>query len=95
MRIAARDFKPDRSQRRCLRANADLSLRVVTQLAEEHYQLYRRYLQARHAGGGMDPDDGEAFREFLGCSWGNTEFWEFRRGRELLAARLSRHVKRE
>ena len=84
VRIAVAEFRPDRSQRRCLRANADLGLQVVTRLGEEHYQLYRRYLRARHAGGGMDPDDAEAFREFLGCSWGRTEFWEFRRGAELL-----------
>ncbi|MDE0855349.1 MAG: arginyltransferase [Nevskia sp.] len=85
VRIAVDEFRPDRSQRRCLRDNADLALRVVTRLHDEHYQLYRRYLRARHAGGGMDPDDSEAFREFLGCSWGCTEFWEFRREGELLA----------
>jgi len=84
VRIAVADFKPDRSQRRCLRANADLSLRRVRQPGDDHYELYRRYLRARHVGGGMDPDDTEAFREFLGCAWGSTEFWEFRSGRELL-----------
>ncbi len=80
VRIAVAEFEPDRSQRRCLRANADLSLHTVAQLDEEHYALYRRYLNARHAGGGMDPDDPEAFREFLGCAWGRTEFWEYRSG---------------
>jgi leucyl-tRNA---protein transferase len=84
VRITALEFKPDRSQRRCLRANADLSLRQASGLNEEHYALYRRYLQARHPGGGMDPEDAEAFREFLGCGWGRTEYWEFRRGGELL-----------
>ncbi len=84
VRIDVQAFKPDRSQRRCLRANADLSLHRVTRPGDDHYALYRRYLQARHAGGGMDPDDTDAFHEFLGCAWGSTEFWEFRRGRELL-----------
>jgi leucyl-tRNA---protein transferase len=85
VRIAALEFSPDRSQRRCLRANADLSLRQAGALTPEHYALYRRYLQARHPGGGMDPDDTEAFREFLGCGWGRTEYWEYRSGAELLA----------
>jgi arginyl-tRNA--protein-N-Asp/Glu arginylyltransferase len=84
VRILAQEFRPDRSQRRCLRDNADLSLHFSARLSEEHYALYRRYLQARHPGGGMDPDDVEAFREFLGCGWGRTGFWEFRRGGELL-----------
>jgi arginine-tRNA-protein transferase len=84
VRIVVAQFRPDRSQRRCLRANADLELHLAPRLDQEHYALYRRYLQARHPGGGMDPDDVEAFREFLGCGWGRTEFWEHRRGRELL-----------
>jgi arginyl-tRNA--protein-N-Asp/Glu arginylyltransferase len=84
VRLATEQFAADRSQRRCLRRNADLQLRVVTRLDEEHFALYRRYLTARHAGGGMDPEDGEAFREFLGCAWGHTEFWEYRRASELL-----------
>jgi arginine-tRNA-protein transferase len=85
VRIVVQDFHPDRSQRRCLRTNADVSLHLKTRLGEEHYALYRRYLQARHVGGGMDPEDAEAFREFLGCGWGHTGFWEFRREGELLA----------
>jgi arginine-tRNA-protein transferase len=84
VRIATLEFKPDRSQRRCLRANADLGLQRVSRPGNDHFELYRRYLRARHAGGGMDPDDTEAFREFLGCAWGSTEFWEFRRGRKLM-----------
>jgi arginine-tRNA-protein transferase len=84
VRIVAAAFRPDRSQRRCLRINADLDLRQVQRLGEEHYALYRSYLQARHPGGGMDPEDAEAFREFLGCGWGRTEFWEYRRGEQLL-----------
>ncbi|HWY26162.1 MAG TPA: arginyltransferase [Nevskia sp.] len=84
VRIVTSEFAPDRSQRRCLRANADLSLHLVPRLDAGHYALYRRYLQARHPSGGMDPDDAEAFREFLGCGWGRTEFWEYRRGEELL-----------
>jgi len=84
-RIVCAEFAPNRSQRRCLRANADLELRIQRELNDEHYALYRRYLRARHPGGGMDPDDAEAFDEFLGCSWGHTEFWEFRSENELMA----------
>jgi arginine-tRNA-protein transferase len=85
VRIPVLEFRPNRSQRRCLRTNANLSLTVRPELTEEYYALYRRYLAVRHAGGGMDPEDADAFREFLGCSWGDTEFWEFREDRQLLA----------
>lgn len=66
VRVAVDAFRPTRSQRRCLSRNADLVM-VLKPLAfdEAHYRLYRRYLSARHAGGGMDQDDREQYRNFL------------------------------
>src|SRR3546814_9336354 len=49
VRIPVRDFVPDRSQRRCLRRNADVTVRVVpTQRTDEQLALYQRYLKERH-----------------------------------------------
>lgn len=73
VRLPVAQFTPDRAQRRCRRNNADVSLAVETTLSGDHYGLYRRYLQARHPGGGMDPDDREAFHAFLSSTWGSTE----------------------
>lgn len=84
-RIVAADFTPNRSQRRCLQRNADVELRIVDDLSDEHYTLYRRYLAARHPGEGMDADNREAFHGFLECNWGDTQFWEFRAAGRLLA----------
>jgi arginine-tRNA-protein transferase len=72
-RVPVTEFAPDRSQRRCARANADLRPAIEDALGEEHYALYRRYLLARHPGGGMDPDDPEAFLGFLSSSGGRAE----------------------
>lgn len=72
VRVPVAEFAPSRSQKRCLKRNADLRLGTETELGEDHYQLYRRYLQARHPGGGMDPDDAEAFHSFLSSTWGAT-----------------------
>jgi leucyl-tRNA---protein transferase len=94
VRIPTAAFKPDRSQRRCLKGNADLELINAPRLSGEHYALYRRYLAARHPGGGMDPEDADAFREFLGCGWGRTEFWEYRRDNRLLAVSVVDRVPR-
>lgn len=94
VRIPVQEFVPARSQRRCAKRNADLSMRVLTQLDSEHFALYRRYLSARHPGGGMDPDDAEAFHEFLGCRWGRTEFWEFRAAAQLLCVAVVDRVPR-
>lgn len=83
-RVPVERFRPDRSQQRCLRRNSDLCWNVTGSATDEHYDLFRRYLSARHAGAGMDGDSPESFHGFLECHWGETQFWEFRAGTQLL-----------
>lgn len=84
-RIVVDEFAYRRTHRRCLAQNQDVQHKIGLELTDEHFQLYRRYLRERHPDGGMDPDDAEAFYEFLNCPWGETEFWEFRARGALLA----------
>ncbi len=80
VRVPVDAFTPDRSQRRCLARNADLDARVVpARRGEEHLALYRRYLRARHAGGGMDEHGAPEFEQFLLGSWSEGRFLELRR----------------
>ncbi len=79
VRLAVRQFRPDRSQRRAWRRHAGMQT-AVTGLhdVEEHYALYRAYQQARHVGGGMDRDDSTQYRSFLVESPVDTVMVEFR-----------------
>jgi leucyl-tRNA---protein transferase len=53
-RIRVADFKPSRNHRRVLRRNDYLTREASTPWAtEDQYELFRRYLSARHADGGM------------------------------------------
>ena len=53
-RIRVADFRPSKSQRRAARRNAHLTRRARAPWAtEEQYQLFRSYLEDRHADGGM------------------------------------------
>lgn len=53
-RIRVDDFSPTKSQRRTLRKNQALKRRATSAWAtEEQYDLFRRYLDSRHADGGM------------------------------------------
>ena len=53
-RIRVADFKPSRSQRRTLRRNAALEREATSPWAtDEQFSLFRRYLDSRHADGGM------------------------------------------
>lgn len=54
VRVLVDEFAPSRSFRRVMAANADLSARMISaQPTAEQYGLFRRYLDARHADGGM------------------------------------------
>ncbi len=53
-RIRVADFVPSKSQRRVERRNADLTRRARAPWAtEDQYELFRAYLDDRHADGGM------------------------------------------
>ncbi|EPX80294.1 arginyltransferase [Litoreibacter arenae] len=53
-RIRVADFKPNRSQRKCLKRNHMLEREATSPWAtEEQYELFRRYLDPRHSDGGM------------------------------------------
>jgi len=53
-RIRLDAFSPNRSQRKTIRRNAHLRREITSPWAtEEQYALFRRYLTARHAEGGM------------------------------------------
>jgi leucyl-tRNA---protein transferase len=54
VRVLANEFTPSRSFRRVLGANADLVARMIPpKPTAEQYDLFRRYLDRRHADGGM------------------------------------------
>lgn len=92
-RVPVAEFVPDRSQRRCAAANAGLTLHLAPpHRSEENFSLYRRYLAARHAGGGMDDPGEDDFERFLACSWSPTLFLELRDGDRLLAVAVTDEV---
>ena len=54
VRVIVDEFKPSGNLRRVLRDNADLiGQTIANRPSSEQYSLFRRYLDARHADGGM------------------------------------------
>jgi arginyl-tRNA--protein-N-Asp/Glu arginylyltransferase len=80
VRVLAQSFKPNRSQKRIWNKHQHLQVRVLpVSFDPDHYALYQDYQQKRHAGGGMDNDSVDQYKQFLLQSRVNTrlvEFWQ-------------------
>lgn len=90
LRVDARAFRPNRSQRRCLKRNDDL--RVISRppvFREEHFQLYLDYLDQRHPGSSMQDPERDRYMEFLAADWSSTLFNEIRCGDTLLGVAVT------
>ncbi len=80
-RIPVKHFVLNRSQKRSWKKHAGLDIRVLNLgYQEEHFELYQRYQNERHAGGDMDQDDQDQYMQFLLQSRVNSRIVEFRDG---------------
>ena len=65
-RINVAEFTPSKSQRRVIRRNVGLERRATSPWAtEDQYALFRRYLESRHATGGMADMDAFEFASMV------------------------------
>lgn len=89
-RIPVQHFITSRSQKRCLKANKDVSM-IITQAgySDETFDLYQRYINSRHFGGSMENPCKEDFQQFLYNDWCDTKFLEFRLDNKLIAVAVT------
>ncbi|MBU3070502.1 arginyltransferase [Aestuariicella sp. G3-2] len=89
-RVPVKAFKPDRKQRKCWNRNADLAVSSSLGInTDEHYELYARYIEERHADGDMYPPSRDQYSSFLTREWGVTEYLEFRDQGRLVAVAVT------
>ncbi|WPL16762.1 arginyl-tRNA-protein transferase [Thiorhodovibrio winogradskyi] len=92
LRVPVADFRPNRSQRRNLTKNSDIELRARAPVFDqEHYELFRRYLLARHGDGDMADDiSPTSYRRFLLAPWaGQSRLLEMRHRGTLIGVAVS------
>jgi arginine-tRNA-protein transferase len=85
-RIPVREFSPNRTQRRALRRNTDLEVELTEDIRDQSaFDLYRRYIERRHADGDMYPPDREQYQSFLDNAWECTRYYRFYDAGKLIA----------
>lgn len=90
VRVPVTKFKPSRNQKRVLARNQDIQTHwCPASYTDEHFALYRRYMQSRHAGSTMDDDNPDYYRRLLDASWCETRLLEFRQDNRLLAVAIT------
>jgi len=93
LRVPTADFLPNRSQRRILKSNTHLEMRIQrASFDDEHYRLYRRYMNWRHAGGDMDTDDPEAYHSLFASAWSETWMYCFYDKAKPVAVAITDHL---
>jgi arginyl-tRNA--protein-N-Asp/Glu arginylyltransferase len=86
-RVLAQLFQPSRQQKRCIKKNNDLKVILNRRInSTEHYQLYEKYISARHSDGDMFPANEPQYNNFIGASMEFSRFLEFRLDGKLIAA---------
>jgi arginine-tRNA-protein transferase len=79
VRVVAHAFTPNATQRKLLRRNDDLEVTACRPWAtDEQFQLLRRYLTARHPGGGMAGMDEDDYADMVEHSPVNSLILEYR-----------------
>jgi len=79
VRVVTPEFQPNASQRKLIRRHADLEVTACRPWAtDEQFQLLRRYLAARHPGGGMAGMDEDDYADMVEHSPVNSLIVEFR-----------------
>lgn len=79
VRVIAAEFRPNASQRKLIRRHGDLEVsRCKPWTTEEQFALLRRYLKARHPGGGMAAMDELDFADMVEQTPVRTHIIEYR-----------------
>ncbi len=86
IRVSAQDFQRSKSQKRVWKKNSTVEGRLLpADFHEDHYLLYEKYINSRHADGDMYPPSRDQYRSFLVNGHSSTRFIEFSENNRLLA----------
>lgn len=91
MRIPVNEFRPRRIQRRIWNRQRQL-YRVIEQPAAfdpTHFELFKRYMRARHPDGGMETTTEEGYQQFITSNWAHSSNFAFYQEERLIAVAVT------
>ncbi|MEX0333408.1 arginyltransferase [Vibrio tubiashii] len=74
IRVSIPDVVTSRNQKRLLNKAKAFSWQLKEQMDDNWFELYSRYIEARHRNGTMYPPKQKEFAQFSQCAWLNTQF---------------------
>ncbi|MFT2092656.1 arginyltransferase [Paraglaciecola sp. 2405UD69-4] len=89
IRLPVAQFSLSKSQKRILKRNQDLEVKVSTQDKPEYYTLFESYIKQRHSDGSMFPPSKAQYQGFVPSPWGETLFIEFYAKQDLIAVAIT------
>lgn len=90
IRVPVNQFTLSKNQARCMRKNRDVQISDVVCIDnDECYELYEKYISARHSDGDMFPASRKQYSEFLSSEWGTTHYLELRVKTKLIAVAVT------
>lgn len=85
LRVVVPDFSPSKSQKRLLNKAKDFHWQIKPLMDNNWFDLYKRYITARHQDGSMYPPRKLEFAQFARCSWLDTRYLHVYHGKTLVA----------
>jgi arginyl-tRNA--protein-N-Asp/Glu arginylyltransferase len=89
IRLPVDTFAPSKSQKRTIKRNQDLTIRISHSDKPEYYPLYESYINQRHADGSMYPATLEQYQGFVLSPWNNALFIELHTNDELIGVAVT------
>ena len=92
LRIAVKQFKKSRSQKRLLNKNKKFRFIISKAPKAKYFALYQDYINQIHSGGPMYPASIEQYEEFITSSWNKPLFIEIYDQNKLISVSVTDQV---
>lgn len=78
VRLPVKKFQPNKNQKRCYKKINQFQVSTEpARFNQKHFELFEKYITARHKNGDMYPTSIKQYKEFLLCQWLDCNYLNF------------------